>query len=165
MTIDKFRSSHIRICSLTIWLLLLHHLLLLHCHLSLGHLLGLHWVELVLHHLAGQVVSREQNCHVVSVEYLLHIQTHQVQISIRLQRNSFDKEHRIFKSLRIWFILGRPSYAHYSLFFLRSYETHVRRNLNWNWCRSVHEESNWAMLYRIHYLKLSIKMTLIVLRE
>ena len=103
-----------------------------HSGLSLGHLFGLLWVELLLNHLAWQVMRCEQDGYIIRVEHGLHIQAHQMQICVWLQWNGLHEEHGILQSVYIWLVLSRPRNTDHTLLFLRSDKAHIRRYLHRN---------------------------------
>ena len=104
-------------------------------------------------HFRWQVVSCEEDCHIVIVENSLKIGIEQSQISLGFQRHRFDEKHGVLKFLDVWVVACLPSDFNGLLRCLRSNEAHVWLNVDRNWSRSVHKEGHRRMFQRISQLK------------
>lgn len=134
-------------------LLLLHHLLLLELLLSLLHLCHLSWVKSLLIDSARQMMGAEKNVNIVSVKDSGKLLVHLIDIHLWWKRQCLDKEHAVLKSCNIWSILGFPE----NLDWLGECswdKSTVWFDQNWNWCRCINKECNWASLTWIRNVEL-----------
>lgn len=135
---------------------------MLELHLSLLHSSHLLWVELILDNSAWQVVGGEKNVNIVSIEDSWQVLVQLIKIHIWADWKSLDEEHGILKSIDVWFLLGLPNNSD-NLLESGWNKSKVWYDSNWDWCRGVNEECDWASLAWVRKSELGDQRTIHVL--
>lgn len=94
------------------------------------------------------MMGREENVYIVCVEHLGKLLVHIINFHFWAEWKSLNKEHGVFKSLNIGVTSCFPDDFH-NLLESAWNETTVWNNFNWDWSRSVNEESDWALFARV----------------
>ena len=86
-------------------------------------------------------------------------------ISVRFQWNGLYEEHGVLKTLGLRFKLSGPCNTYHAFFLLWSDESHVRVDLDGDWCGCVYKEGNRTVLYRVDNFEFGVEVPFLMLLE